>query len=70
MSSVIRIRALTREYRMGEQRILALRGVSLEIHRNEYVAIMGPSGSGKSIMMNILGSLDTPSGGEYWLNGQ
>jgi putative ABC transport system ATP-binding protein len=70
MSSVIRIRNLTREYRMGEERILALRGVSLEIHRNEYVAIMGPSGSGKSTLMNILGCLDTPSGGEYWLNGQ
>jgi putative ABC transport system ATP-binding protein len=69
MSIVIRIRDLTREYRMGEERIHALRGVSLEIHRNEYVTIMGPSGSGKSTMMNILGCLDTPSGGEYWLNG-
>jgi putative ABC transport system ATP-binding protein len=69
MSNVIRIRNLTREYRMGEERILALRGVSLDIHRNEYVAIMGPSGSGKSTIMNILGCLDTPSGGEYWLNG-
>jgi putative ABC transport system ATP-binding protein len=69
MSTVIRIRDLTREYRMGEERIHALRGVSLEIHRNEYVTIMGPSGSGKSTMMNILGCLDTPSGGEYWLNG-
>jgi len=70
MSGIIRIHDLAREYRMGEERILALRGVSLEIHRNEYVAIMGPSGSGKSTMMNILGCLDTPSGGEYWLNGQ
>jgi putative ABC transport system ATP-binding protein len=69
MSTVSRIRDLTREYRMGEERIHALRGVSLEIHRNEYVTIMGPSGSGKSTMMNILGCLDTPSGGEYWLNG-
>ncbi|MDQ3137371.1 MAG: ABC transporter ATP-binding protein [Gemmatimonadota bacterium] len=70
MSEVIRIRELTREYRMGEERILALQAVSLDIRRNEYVAIMGPSGSGKSTMMNLLGCLDTPTGGEYWLNGQ
>jgi putative ABC transport system ATP-binding protein len=55
---------------MGSERILALRGVTLEIHRNEYVAVMGPSGSGKSTMMNVLGCLDTPSAGEYWLNGE
>jgi putative ABC transport system ATP-binding protein len=70
VSAVIRIHDLTREYRMGSERILALRGVSLEIHRNEYVAIMGPSGSGKSTMMNVLGCLDTPTAGEYWLNGE
>jgi putative ABC transport system ATP-binding protein len=70
MSPLIRIRDLTREYQMGEERILALRGVTLDIVRNEYLAIMGPSGSGKSTMMNLLGCLDTPTSGEYWLNGQ
>ncbi|HEU4588933.1 MAG TPA: ABC transporter ATP-binding protein [Gemmatimonadales bacterium] len=67
---VIRIRDLTRDYVMGSETVRALRGVSLEIRRNEYVAIMGPSGSGKSTMMNILGCLDTPTSGEYWLSGQ
>jgi putative ABC transport system ATP-binding protein len=70
VSAVIRIHDLTREYRMGSERILALREVTLEIRRNEYVAIMGPSGSGKSTMMNVLGCLDTPTAGEYWLNGE
>jgi putative ABC transport system ATP-binding protein len=66
---IIRIRDLARRYEMGGETIHALRGVSLDIQRNEYVAIMGPSGSGKSTMMNVLGCLDTPSAGEYWLNG-
>ncbi|HEY7480179.1 MAG TPA: ABC transporter ATP-binding protein [Gemmatimonadales bacterium] len=70
MSALIRIRDLTRSYPMGDEIILALRGVSLDIAPNEYLAIMGPSGSGKSTMMNLLGCLDTPTGGEYWLNGQ
>ena len=68
--TVIRIRDLTRHYVMGAETIQALRGVSLEIRRNEYVALMGPSGSGKSTLMNMLGCLDTPTTGEYWLNGQ
>jgi len=66
---IIRLEGITREYVMGTERVQALRGVDLEIRRNEYVAIMGPSGSGKSTMMNMLGCLDTPSGGSYWLNG-
>ena len=67
---VIRIRDLTRDYLMGTETVRALRGVSVDINRNEYVAIMGPSGSGKSTLMNLIGCLDTPSSGEYWLNGQ
>jgi len=67
---VIRIRDLVRHYVMGSETVQALRGVTLDIDRNEYVAIMGPSGSGKSTMMNVVGCLDTPTGGEYWLNGQ
>jgi putative ABC transport system ATP-binding protein len=67
--AVIVIRNLEREYIMGTETVRALRGVDLVIRRNEYAAIMGPSGSGKSTLMNMIGCLDTPSGGEYWLNG-
>ncbi|OGU35289.1 MAG: macrolide ABC transporter ATP-binding protein [Gemmatimonadetes bacterium RIFCSPLOWO2_12_FULL_68_9] len=66
---LIRVQGLTRDYDMGSETVRALRGVDLAIHRNEYVAIMGPSGSGKSTLMNLLGCLDTPTSGEYWLNG-
>ncbi len=66
---LIRTVGLTRDYAMGAEVVRALRGVDLEIHRGEYVAIMGPSGSGKSTFMNLIGCLDTPSGGQYWLNG-
>ncbi len=68
---VIVVENLWRTYDMGsEQQVQALRGVSLRIRHNEYVAIMGPSGSGKSTLMNLIGCLDTPSQGQYWLNGQ
>ena len=67
--AVIVTRNLQREYQMGTERVRALQGVDLVIRRNEFVAIMGPSGSGKSTMMNLIGCLDTPSEGEYWLNG-
>jgi len=66
---VIVTRGIKREYDMGGEVVRALRGVDLAIGRNEYVAIMGPSGSGKSTLMNVVGCLDTPSAGEYWLNG-
>jgi len=67
---VILTHKLTRDYDMGSEIVRALRGVDLQIRRNEYVAVMGPSGSGKSTLMNLIGCLDTPTAGEYWLNGQ
>lgn len=67
---VIVTRDLKRDYDMGGEVVHALRGVDLAVRRNEYLAIMGPSGSGKSTLMNLIGCLDTPSAGEYWLNGQ
>lgn len=67
-SPVIRLVDITKVYQMGAEEVHALRGVSLNINRNEYVAIMGPSGSGKSTLMNIIGCLDTPTSGLYELN--
>ncbi|MEP7014520.1 MAG: ABC transporter ATP-binding protein [Verrucomicrobiota bacterium] len=67
---VIDIENITKDYVMGEETVRALQGVSLQIHKNEYIAIMGPSGSGKSTLMNMLGCLDTPTSGRYEFNGK
>jgi len=67
---VIDIENITKDYVMGEEIVRALRGVSLQIQRNEYIAVMGPSGSGKSTLMNMLGCLDTPTSGRYQFNGR
>lgn len=70
LQEIIRLQGIERTYRMGVETIYALRDVSLDIQRTEYVAVMGQSGSGKSTMMNVIGCLDTPTAGKYWLNGQ
>lgn len=70
MQSIISLSEIAKSYKIGTEIIHALRSVSLEIYRNEYVALMGPSGSGKSTLMNVLGCLDSPSSGEYVLNGK
>lgn len=67
---IILTHKLTRDYQLGSEVVHALRGVDIQIRRNEFTAIMGPSGSGKSTLMNLLGCLDTPTSGEYWLNSQ
>ena len=67
---IILTHKLSRDYHLGSEVVRALRGVNLQIRRNEFTAIMGPSGSGKSTLMNLLGCLDTPTEGEYWLNSQ
>ena len=69
MDPIIRVKELTKTYVMGTTLVHALQGIGLDIAKNEYVALMGPSGSGKSTLMNLIGCLDTPTSGEYWLNG-
>jgi putative ABC transport system ATP-binding protein len=69
MDAIIDVKNIRRFYKMGDEVVQALRDITLQIYKNEYVALMGPSGSGKSTLMNILGCLDSPSSGEYFLNG-
>lgn len=70
MSSVITIKDITRDFYLGQEVVKVLKGINLNIDKGEYVAIMGPSGSGKSTLMNLLGCLDTPTSGQYILNGK
>lgn len=70
MKSIIQLENIQKSYYLGKQELKVLKGISLNIYKNEYVALMGPSGSGKSTLMNILGCLDSPTGGKYILNGK
>jgi len=69
-SVIIKLDHIIKRYEMGENQVLALNDISLEVKKNEYVAIMGPSGSGKTTLMSIIGCLDTPSSGTYYLDGE
>jgi putative ABC transport system ATP-binding protein len=69
MSNIILLKSITKMYQMGMEQVHALRGLDIEIKKNEYISIMGPSGSGKSTLMNVIGCLDTPTSGLYELNG-
>lgn len=70
MKGIIHLENIIKSYYLGKQELPVLKGINLDIFKNEYVAFMGPSGSGKSTLMNILGCLDTPTGGSYVLNGK
>ncbi len=70
MEQIISVKDVFKLYRVGTQEVKALNGLSLDINKNEYVALMGPSGSGKSTLMNVIGALDSPTSGSYWLNGK
>ena len=69
-ASLISMRDIWKTYQMGAEEVHALHGVSFDVHKGEYLAIIGPSGSGKSTLMNLIGCLDTPSSGRYWINGK
>ena len=68
-NAILQLRGITRDFKMGAQTVHVLKGIDLDIFKNQYVALMGPSGSGKSTLMNLLGCLDTPTEGSYELNG-
>ena len=68
-NAILQLRDITRDFKMGAQTVHVLKGIDLDIFKNQYVALMGPSGSGKSTLMNLLGCLDTPTEGTYVLNG-
>jgi putative ABC transport system ATP-binding protein len=68
--ALISLEGISKKYELGEQTVHALKHIDLDINKGEYIALMGPSGSGKSTLMNIIGCLDSPSTGEYWLNGK
>jgi putative ABC transport system ATP-binding protein len=70
MESILHLEHILKSYYLGKQELPVLKGITMDIHKNEYVALMGPSGSGKSTLMNILGCLDSPTGGKYLLNGK
>lgn len=70
MQSIIHLESIRKSYYLGKQELQVLKGITLDVFKNEYVALMGPSGSGKSTLMNILGCLDSPTGGRYILNGK
>lgn len=70
MSSIIHLENIQKSYYLGKQELKVLKGITLDISKNEYVALMGPSGSGKSTLMNLLGCLDSPTAGKYILNGE
>ncbi|MFS8083823.1 MAG: ABC transporter ATP-binding protein, partial [Ginsengibacter sp.] len=70
MNSILHLEDIKKSYYLGRQELKVLKGISIDIFKNEYVALMGPSGSGKSTLMNILGCLDSPTGGKYILNGE
>ena len=69
-ASLISMREIWKTYQMGSEEVHALHGVSFDVQKGEYLAIIGPSGSGKSTLMNLIGCLDTPTKGEYWINGK